>query len=191
MSTKYFGKPVMAVTLLSNDEKFTYKVGDKMEGVEVYSAYGNTTYAGTVIAMSVSKNLKLVGTYNTRIFDSVPTDHSNKYAGNECAAIDNVEDNYVVNNIVLDTGETGHVIIPVNMIVSIGSYTAADGTTTSSLDLGATGASTVSASITAVTAGSTIKVANGTVAEELTVDKSVTLKGTNAGVAQNYSQEVI
>ena len=38
--------------------------------------------------------------------------------------------------------------------------------------------------------GEVIELQGGTVEEELTLDKSVTLNGENAGVAQNFKQEV-
>lgn len=46
------------------------------------------------------------------------------------------------------------------------------------------------ASISAASEGATVKIASGTVAEAVTLDKSVTVEGETAGVAQNFSQEV-
>lgn len=46
------------------------------------------------------------------------------------------------------------------------------------------------ASISTASEGATVKIASGTVAEAVTLDKSVTVEGEAAGVAQNFSQEV-
>lgn len=46
------------------------------------------------------------------------------------------------------------------------------------------------ASISAASEGATVKIASGAVAEAVTLDKSVTVEGETAGVAQNFSQEV-
>lgn len=46
------------------------------------------------------------------------------------------------------------------------------------------------ASISAASEGATVKIASGAVAEAVTLDKSVTVEGETAGIAQNFSQEV-
>lgn len=51
-------------------------------------------------------------------------------------------------------------------------------------------ASSVVANLSAVSDGAIVKVDAGTVSEAVSVDKSVTVEGANAGVAQNFSQEV-
>ena len=48
----------------------------------------------------------------------------------------------------------------------------------------------VSEVLTEAENGEVIELQGGTVEEELTLDKSVTLNGENAGVAQNFKQEV-
>lgn len=51
-------------------------------------------------------------------------------------------------------------------------------------------ASSVVANLSAVSDGAIVKVDAGTVSEAVSVDKSVTVEGVNAGIAQNFSQEV-
>ena len=53
-----------------------------------------------------------------------------------------------------------------------------------------TDASSAVANLSAVSDGAIVKIDAGTVSEAVSVDKSVTVEGANAGVAQNFSQEV-
>lgn len=48
----------------------------------------------------------------------------------------------------------------------------------------------IATELSSVSAGAVVKVSDGTVDDTLSVAKSVTAEGSNAGVAQNYSQEV-
>lgn len=48
----------------------------------------------------------------------------------------------------------------------------------------------IATELSSVSAGAVVKVSDGTVDDTLSVAKSVTVEGSNAGVAQNYSQEV-
>lgn len=50
--------------------------------------------------------------------------------------------------------------------------------------------SDIAMELSSVSAGAVVKVSDGTVDDTLSVAKSVTVEGSNAGVAQNYSQEV-
>lgn len=50
--------------------------------------------------------------------------------------------------------------------------------------------SNAASAITSANSGAVVKMSAGTVSDAVTVDKSVTVEGENAGVAQNFSQEV-
>ena len=49
---------------------------------------------------------------------------------------------------------------------------------------------TITEAIEVAEDGATIQVAEGDLTDELTIEKSVTLKGASAGIAQNHNQEV-
>ena len=50
--------------------------------------------------------------------------------------------------------------------------------------------SAAAGAVTAAASGATLNISGGKIAESMTLDKSVTLNGTNADVPQNFDQEV-
>ena len=51
-------------------------------------------------------------------------------------------------------------------------------------------ATPISEVVASIESGAVISVSNGEIAEELNLDKGIVLQGVNAGIAQNYKQEV-
>ena len=194
----FTSKLVPSVELTKGSATYTLKVGDTIESITYSSAYEDVTLemvtlVGLELGAIHSKNI-----YG-RIYDGVPV---NQFHSDNLGNFRNASEYYTVTNLMVQTiptdegddeiVETEPVLyrIPVDKLVAIGgTFTNADGSQTTTVDPSEEGAS-VATKVSEVPEGSTVVVGAGEVAEPLTLDKGVTIAGENAGVAQNFDQEV-
>ena len=189
-----FAAPVVSMNLTVDGVNYYMEVGAAIDKLVMAAGPEDVELKGTLAAISLamksSQNTKYFGT----AYDGIPT---YQYATDNLAAIRNAADYFKVDKILMEVPaeEEGKdptfVAVPVSRIKSIqGTFTAPDGTVTTSVDLTQEGASISAALEEIPEAGGTVVLTAGEIAEELTVTAAATLSGVNAGVAQNFVQEV-
>lgn len=192
--SEVFATPVVAMNLTVDGVNYYMEVGAAIDKLVMAAGPEDVELKGTLAAISLamksSQNTKYFGT----VYDGIPT---YQYATDNLAAIRNAADYFKVDKILMEVPaeEEGKdptfVAVPVSRIKSIqGTFTAPDGTVTTSVDLTQEGTSVSAALEEIPEAGGTVVLTAGEIAEELTVTTAATLSGVNAGVAQNFVQEV-
>ena len=97
-----------------------------------------------------------------------------------------------INSIILDYSDAYDaklISIPIEGIIAISSVETPDPNAIE-VNPNDPDSMTISEAIEIAEDGATIQVAEGDLTDELTIEKSVTLKGASAGIAQNHNQEV-
>ena len=189
----FIGKLVPSVELIKGEVTYTLKVGDTIESIVYSTPYEDVTLSQVTlvgIELVPARSMNRMG----RIYDGIPTNH---FHTDDLGNFKNAEDMFRVGYLLVQQTPTDEEEeapkpekIPVAKIVTItGTFENADGTQTVGVDLSQEDAS-VSTTLGEVTDGSSIVMGEGEVSEALNIDKGVTLTGANAGVAQNFKQEV-
>lgn len=187
-----FGAPVVAMNLTVANVCYYMEVGAAIEKLVMAAGHEDKEITGTLAAISLAAK----GSPNRMgaVYDGIPT---SQYATDDLAAIRNAADYFTVDEILIkvpaeeEGADPSYVPVKVNRIKSItGTFTAPDGSVTTSVDLSNEEVSIVAVLDTLPEEGGTIALSEGTIAEELNVATAATLSGVNAGVAQNFHQEV-
>lgn len=178
------GIPVLSVNIINSGDTYSYKVGDTINGATVVHPYETEVVTGKVLAMHLFDKADVEG--NSNIIDGI---ESGKYV-RKYPEMKTVEEEFDIDTLLLDVSPVGALtqtrkVIKVAEIDSISSYTKADGSVIEQLTPTATGTYNLQSSITSSASGSVLKMRDGSVTESLEITKSITIRGTNAGVAQN------
>lgn len=188
-----YGVPVVTMNLVLKGQRYHMELGAKIAKIEIRHPYENlilknVTLTGIELAANTSKNNA------TEIYDGIPT---SRYQTDDIAGIHNASDYYRVGAIMV-TGEPEKededpisYKVMVDQIESLGGeFAAPDGTVTNSVDLASPDVTVADEIAKIPEAGGSLVMSSGEVAAPVTVDKSVTLAGVNAGAPQNFYQEV-
>ena len=206
----FIGNLIPSVELVQGSAKYTVKIGDTFDSLTYYTfSHGNVNVGVGEPVDYTDKEVKLekakvVGielgnprSYNNgdMILDTVPT---YMYRTDDKADIRHAAAYYNVPYLLVETTEgegddakTAYTRIPVSKIKELAGTFNEGGseTKTTGVDLSQDDAS-AAAAITEAGKGDTVALSSGTVDEPLNVDKDVTVTGSNAGIPQNFKQEV-
>lgn len=211
----FIGNLVPSVELVQGSAKYKVKIGDTFDSLTYTQfVYGNVMVAPGEPVDYTEKEVKLenakligieLGGLRDRnnvgqVFDTIPT---YMYQTDDKANIRNAGETYTVPYLLVEVvtkeadeeagtpEETERYRIPVSKIKEVaGTFNDGDDEpTTTAVDLSKDDASAASV-ITSAEEGSTVALSAGTVEEELSITKGMTVTGSNSGVAQNFKQEV-
>lgn len=184
MSVNYsVGVPVLAVNIVNGGDVYGYKVGDTLKEATIRRPYTTEVVTGEILAMRLFDKADVEG--NENIIDGI---EAGKYE-RKYAEMKTVEEEFAVDalllNVLLEDGETyANRVIKVADIMTIGEYENEDGTVIRTLTA-EDGKYDLAGAMAEVPEGSTLKMSEGEVDTELTVDKGLVIRGANAGVPQN------
>lgn len=181
----------VAATLVGNGAEYYLEVGSMIDEIIVAGPYEDMKISGAELTGIELKRREVVNP-NGRIYDSVPcngfiTDGiANLFDASKMLDVKAISVKYT------EEDEEFEARIPVARIKSLsGSFTAPDGSKTVTVD---PAEKTIAEAVAEATAEGdapvTIVLPEAEIAEELTVDKTLTVSGKNANVPQNFYQEV-
>ena len=181
----------VAATLVGNGAEYYLEVGSMIDEIIVAGPYEDMKISGAELTGIELKRREIVNP-NGRIYDSVPcngfiTDGiANLFDASKMLDVKAISVKYT------EEDEEFKARIPVARIKSLsGSFTAPDGSKTVTVD---PAEKTIAEAVAEATAEGdapvTIVLPEAEIAEELTVDKTLTVSGKNANVPQNFYQEV-
>ena len=211
----FIGNLVPSVELVQGSAKYKVKIGDTFDSLTYTKAtHGNVMvgvgepvdYTDEEVKLEKAKlvGIELGGLRDRNnfgeVYDTIPT---YMYQTDDKAHIRDAGETYTVPYLLVEVvtkaadesagtpEETERHRIAVSKIKEVaGTFNEGDDEpTTTAVDLNQAGASAASV-ITEAKEGSTVALSAGTVEEELTVSKGVTVTGSNSGVPQNSKQEV-
>ena len=178
------GIPVLSVNIINSGDTYAYAVGDTITGAIIRYPYETKEVTGTILAMHLFDKPDMIG--NTNIIDGIESGkHIRKYAEMKC-----VEEEFSVDTMLIDVTPDGATemvteVIHVADIETIGEYVNPDGTAIRTLTPSEEGTYDLATAVSEAGEGDTLKMKDGDCVEELTIDKGMTLRGANSGIAQN------
>ena len=181
----------VAATLIGNGAEYYLELGAAIDEIVFSGPYEDKKITGAELTGIELKRREIVNP-NGRIYDSVPcngfiTDGiANLFDASKMLNVKAISVKY------MEEDKEFEARIPVARIKSMsGSFTAPDGSKTVTVD---PAEKTIAEAVAEATAEGdapvTIVLPEAEIAEELTVDKALTVTGKNANVPQNFYQEV-
>ena len=184
-------KITVAATLTGNGAEYYLEMGSTIESIVVAYPYEQKTISNAEL-IGIELKRREVYNPNSRIYDSVPCNNyitdgiANLFDASKMLDVKAISVKYT------EDDEEFEARIPVARIKSLsGSFTAPDGSKTITVN---PAEKTIAEAVAEATAEGdapvTIVLPEAEIAEELTVDKTLTVSGKNANVPQNFYQEV-
>lgn len=185
----YTGKLLPSVELVMGSASLLLKTGDTVESIVYAGPYGTKTLSNVKVA-GVELSAPASSNNYGEIYDGIPT---YQYHTDDMSNFRNAASTYIVSSLIMEVTdlEDGTYLerVDVASIVSIsGTFENSDGSKTYGVDLQSGGSAATA--LSGASDNDYINLSVGDVNEPLTVDKSVVFTGSNAGVAQNFKQEV-
>ena len=179
------GVLVASANLINGSVQYSIQKGNTLDYVVLKNSRG-TVRVETCEVLGFSLENKKSGAKFGKILDGIPV---NQYNTDDMANARNAEDFFAVQSIIVKVDEKIRAL-PVAFIQEIGgSFTAPDGSVTESVDL-SNPETSVATTVTEAADNTTIVMGEGEIADEIAPTASITLAGVNAGIPQNFKQEV-
>ena len=185
----FVGRLIPSAVLIKGSASFQLKTGDTIESLVYAGPYEPKTLANVKVA-GFELSTPVSGNNFGEIYDGIAT---YMYHTDDMSNFRDAASTYVVSALIVevtDESDATHLErVNVSQIVSLsGTFENEDGSKTYGVDLQSGGSA--SSALSGAADADTISMSDGSVEEELTIDKSVTMTGSNAGSPQNFAQEV-